>query len=96
MSKFTLLLQTSLLAVFVLCAQTPSSSIKLEQAEFVQKIETDSTVQVIDVRTPDEYRSGHNAATQNINFFDKDFQEQIKSLDLNKPGYVYCTARGRS
>ena len=61
MFKFTLLLQTLALAVFVLCAQIPSSSIKLEQSEFVQKLETDCTTQVIDVITPDEYRSGNIA-----------------------------------
>ena len=96
MSKLILLLQTLVLTVFVSCAQEPSSSIKLEQVEFIQKIESDSTVQVIDVRTPDEYASGHIQGAQSINFFDKDFQEQIKTLDLNKPVYVYCAAGGRS
>jgi rhodanese-related sulfurtransferase len=56
----------------------------------------DSTAQVIDVRTPDEYRSGNIAGDQNINFFDKYFQEQIKLLDLNKRVCIYCAAAGRS
>ncbi len=52
--------------------------------------------QVLDVRTPDEWNGGIIKGATKMNFFDKDFQDQISKLDKTKPVYVYCKAGGRS
>ena len=53
-------------------------------------------VQLIDVRTPDEYKAGHIANAKNINFYDADFKAQMDKLDKSKPVAVYCGVGGRS
>lgn len=53
-------------------------------------------VQILDVRTPDEYGQGHIENAKLMNFYDSDFEEQLKTLDPKKPVYVYCRSGGRS
>lgn len=53
-------------------------------------------VQLIDVRTPAEYQTGHIANATNINFNDPNFKTLMEKLDKNKPVAVYCAAGGRS
>ncbi len=54
-------------------------------------------VQLLDVRTPEEFLQGHiaNAMLANIHD-DAEFERRIQSLDKTKPVYVYCLAGGRS
>lgn len=52
--------------------------------------------QVIDVRTPKEYQSGHINGAVNLHVYDQDFTKRLESLDKNKTVYVYCKAGGRS
>ena len=52
--------------------------------------------QIIDVRTPEEFNEGHLKGAVNIDFYAKDFQEQINKLDKNVPAFVYCHSGGRS
>ena len=53
-------------------------------------------VQLVDVRTPAEYQTGHIANATNINFNDPNFKANMEKLDKNKPIAVYCAAGGRS
>ena len=56
---------------------------------------TDS-VQLVDVRTSEEYKISHLKGSQNICVTSSDFNEKVKTLDKNKPVYVYCKKGGRS
>jgi len=71
----------------------PSNGL-LSPKEF-QKIVT-SEFQIIDVRTPAEYDSGHIKNAVNINFYDNDFVTRLAQLDKSKPIVVYCGVGGRS
>lgn len=51
---------------------------------------------LLDVRTTEEYDSGHLDGALNINWYDADFGEQLIALDRSKTVYVYCKAGGRS
>ncbi|MFS4467014.1 rhodanese-like domain-containing protein [Maribacter sp. 2210JD10-5] len=51
---------------------------------------------LIDVRTPEEFQAGHLDNALNINWFDADFEKQIKGIDKKKTVYVYCKKGGRS
>jgi len=64
---------------------------------FKEKIETEKEdFQVIDVRTPKEFKKGHLAKAININFYDKNFKDQLNKLNKSKTTYVYCQSGGRS
>ena len=58
-------------------------------------METES-LQLVDVRTPEETAEGIIEGAQNIDFRDPDFETYINKLDKNKPIVVYCGAGGRS
>ena len=62
---------------------------------FNDYINTDD-VQIIDVRTPEEYAAGYISNAVNINFYDSDFKAQIGKLDPSKKVAVYCKRGGRS
>ena len=61
------------------------------------KFLTNGNVQLLDVRTPDEYADGHIAGARNINIYDDSFISQaLDSLDKSKPVAVYCRSGKRS
>ncbi len=57
---------------------------------------TEENVQIIDVRTPNEYAQGNIEGSTNIDYFGKDFQTKLNTLDKSKPVLVYCAVGGRS
>ncbi len=52
--------------------------------------------QVIDVRTPGEFREGHVAKAWNIDFTAPDFREKVAKLERNRPYALHCKSGGRS
>ncbi len=53
-------------------------------------------IQLIDVRTPNEYASGHIKGSKNINFYDGNFIEEMSKLNKDREVYIYCRSGGRS
>lgn len=53
-------------------------------------------IQLIDVRTPEEFSEGHIENAKNINIMGDDFDAQVAALDKTKPVMVYCKSGGRS
>jgi phage shock protein E len=81
---------------FISCEAQQKKGIELVAAQqFSKEIANDGS-QLIDVRTPKEYNSGHLVNAVNIHLYDKDFTERINKLDKNKTVYVYCKVGGRS
>lgn len=66
----------------------------LSNNEFEEKIKSDCIV--LDVRTPEEVEKGVIGTPVVMNFYDKDFAEQLSILDTSKVIYVYCRAGRRS
>lgn len=65
-------------------------------SEFQKEIKTDS-VQLVDVRTPQEYEEGHINGAININVQSKDFQKIVeKELSKDSTVLVYCRSGRRS
>ncbi|NJM79942.1 MAG: rhodanese-like domain-containing protein [Flavobacterium sp.] len=78
------------------CVKSQTEGVILaDVATFEQKITTDG-VQLVDVRTPEEFEEGHLPNAVNINIKDADFQAKIGALDKTKPVLVYCKSGGRS
>lgn len=69
---------------------------KIGKALFVAEI-IGKNVQLIDVRTPQEYEKGHIDNALNFNINEKEvFLKQVSSLDKKEPVYLYCEKGGRS
>lgn len=51
---------------------------------------------VLDVRTLNEFQSGHIKDAVNIDFFSEDFMAQIQQLDKSKALLIHCASGGRS
>lgn len=69
----------------------------LSADEFERGISNKDSVQVLDVRTPGEYASGHIKGSLLADWNDKEeFDRRIAFIDKNKPVYVYCLVGGRS
>ena len=68
-------------------AQQTSLSVQ----EFEKAI-TNGNIQLLDVRTPGEYQTGHlsNALLADWNN-ESEFHLRAKALDKNKPVYTYCS-----
>ena len=50
----------------------------------------------IDVRTANEFQSGHVPGAKWIDIYASDFEQQIKKLDREKLYFVYCRSGSRS
>ena len=91
------LVSICLLMVIVACKEkaiTPRVEIiSVQEMKEVLKAES---VQLIDVRTRNEYASNHIKNAKNIVYQGEDWEEQIATLDKEKPVYVYCQKGGRS
>jgi rhodanese-related sulfurtransferase len=74
--------------------QTGTSTLSV--AEFEQKLKSTDSAQLVDVRTADEYASGHLTGSQNIDWNGEGFEKQIQQLDKTKPVFVYCRSGRRS
>lgn len=70
--------------------------VSVSAPEFDTKIKTDS-VQLLDVRTPQEYAEGHIEGALNINVQSDDFQQMAgKELSKDSTILVYCRSGRRS
>ena len=79
------------------CTGSLNAQGKIDAAQTETMLRTDKTVQLIDLRTPDELRAtGRIEGAQHIDFYSPDFQARIAQLDKNKPVIIYCAAGGRS
>jgi len=79
------------------CQQNDSKQIqKLDVQSFENKIISTPNAQIIDVRTKDEYLSGHIINAKNIDINNSNFNNLVSQLDKSKPVFVYCLSGGRS
>ncbi len=69
---------------------------KLETSVFSDSLKA-KKVQLVDVRTPEEFAAGHIDGAVNINYLDSQaFSNGIQQLDKNQPVYLYCRSGNRS
>ena len=88
---------TLFMAVFFITAcSSQNTTVKNLNATDFEKQITQNSVQLVDVRTPEEFKEKHIEGAQNINYNDASFQNKLSGLDKSKPLYIYCLAGGRS
>lgn len=83
--------------MFTACAQSSvSTSVQnIDSKAFMTKMKEKNTI-ILDVRTPEEYKSGHIPNSVLIDYSAPDFKTKLDKLDKSKTYLVYCAAGGRS
>lgn len=74
--------------------EAPGDS-SLTPAQAQEKM-AEKKVVCLDVRTPEEYNKGHLPGARQINYYDRDFVEQLEALPKDWKYIVYCHSGGRS
>lgn len=78
-------------------AQGGVVNVNLNVNQFAALLDSAQTEGVLlDVRTPQEFMQGHIKGAELMNFYDQDFQDNLKKLDKETPVYVYCRSGARS
>lgn len=88
MKKFLKFLVASLIAVFAVSSLTAcAESEPMSASDFAA---------VIDVRTVEEWNSGHLDGAVLMGIADADFQQQLATLDPSADYYIYCRSGNRA
>ena len=76
--------------------QPPKNVHTVDTKVFAQKLKGDKNAQLLDVRTPEEYKEGHIKNAANLDWYEDSFAVKAAKYDKSKPVYVYCQAGVRS
>ncbi|MFN4234310.1 MAG: rhodanese-like domain-containing protein [Bacteroidia bacterium] len=94
MKKYTPITVIALL-FFTNCNFAQQANV-LNANDFEKKILSEKNIQLIDVRTPEEFQQGYIKGAKNINIYSSTFEQEINKLDKTKPVYIYCRSGNRS
>lgn len=67
-----------------------------EALSMINRNKDNSDFIILDIRTLEEYESGHLENSIRIDFYSEDFEEQLDKLDKNKTYLIYCRSGNRS
>lgn len=85
-----------LLFTVISCQSQPGNETRLNADEFEQGL-TKQGIQVLDVRTANEFKSGHIKNALQADWTNKEqFSERLKYVDKDRPVYIYCLVGSRS
>ena len=90
---------TSIVFLFMLLSckgQTQNNIHTIDKKAFAEKIETTENPQILDVRTPEEFKEGHIKNAINMDWQGEHFVHNAEKLDKNKAVLVYCRSGKRS
>ncbi len=82
-------------ALFLTGCSSAGSATNMNASEFISKISEPGVV-IVDVRTPEEFASGHLQGAVNIDVSSSNFDSQIAALDKNSTYAIYCRSGNRS
>lgn len=79
------------------CHSQNTPNIKtIDVSSYSKKIGETQNPQILDVRTPEEYATGHIENSDNVNWLSDSFVLRTDKYDKTKPVFVYCKSGGRS
>ena len=93
--KHLYLLITSFI-IFSCNGQTSTAFKTIDVTSYSEKIKATPNAQILDVRTPDEYATGHIENSDNVDWLTESFVLKTDKYDKTKPVFVYCKSGGRS
>ena len=102
MKNYFLLLALALILTFQSCKDANTNVASTSEIEVISPqqvydaVYNNESAQLVDVRTKEEFVVSHLKGAQNICVTSDDFVEKVKTLDKNKPVYVYCRMGTRS
>ena len=88
-------LMVSLLSVGFGVNKLPSVQY-LSPLDFQKQMAVTKSVVLVDIRTAEEFSSGHIHAAQLINVHDSDFALKVSKLDKSKTIMIYCRSGRRT
>jgi len=69
--------------------------VSASDAETIQA-EPPAGLTILDLRTPEEFASGHIEGATMIDFYAPDFRDRLEELDPTQPYLIYCRSGNRS
>ncbi|MGL4805890.1 MAG: rhodanese-like domain-containing protein [Bacteroidales bacterium] len=95
MKTFQRIIILSCCLLSIACHAQNKTFESLSNEEF-KKILNENNIILVDVRTPNEYSSGHIPRAVNMDVRSSDFDSLVSKLDKKKYIAVYCRSGGRS
>ncbi len=86
----------TIIIIFSISCSNSQNFKSVDVATFKSTLEKTNDVQLLDVRTEDEFNGGHITNAKNISIASKNWSSLIGELDKTKPILVYCLSGGRS
>ncbi len=87
----------SLFFTFACAQESKEKAIKqIESTDAVDLLKSDSSIIVLDVRTPEEFNAGHVKDAINIDITQPDAFSKIDNLKTSDKYIVYCRTKNRS
>ncbi|GAB5401370.1 MAG: hypothetical protein Aureis2KO_29550 [Aureisphaera sp.] len=97
MKKILVMALMASIVILGSCKEENTREIEMVSAMKVyEAVYGEENLQLIDVRTQEEFSVSHLKNAQNICVTSNNFKEKVASLDKEKPVYVYCKKGGRS
>lgn len=94
--KFRIAILALVMFSLTSCLKTKTEGVMVLDTDKFEQRMNDEGVQLVDVRTPEEFADGHLPNAININVNDASFEAETAKLDKDKPVMVYCKSGGRS
>lgn len=69
---------------------------EISVSDYKNKYTNDTTIVVLDVRTPDEFKTGHLPRAINMDWYGADFGKQVAVIDTSRTIVVYCRSGKRA
>ena len=95
--RFYTIILFLVLASFQLSCSQQKQKLQVLSTEAYKEIIKDTSLLLVDVRTPEEYEEGALPGAINIDYYDEEnFHEAYDAFDRKKPIYLYCRTGNRS
>lgn len=85
----------ALMAITLVACKMSNNSHLLKVTDFKEK-STVSGSNIIDVRSPEEFKEGYIKGATNVDYNGANFESEISTLDKNGTYYLYCLSGRRS
>ncbi len=95
MLKKLITLFTVLYALVSCNSQVSEHVTTIKVKEFEEALNQEN-IQLIDVRTQEEFDTGHIKNAKSIDYFSESFKENLQGLNKKEPVYLYCRSGRRS
>jgi rhodanese-related sulfurtransferase len=76
--------------------ESTENSVQLVDVTEAKQLIAAGQLIILDVRTPEEFITGHIAGAKNLNFYDGDFRANLQQLDKGESYLVHCKSGRRS